>query len=93
MKTMDMIDKSRRVAHLYKNWPTALLDRSRLIPRRPVLYRLRNGAKFYVDAGSFDVRIINEIWLDNIYTPPPRFSIRDGWTVVDLRRHVRKVVH
>lgn len=81
---MDIIDKSRRVAHLYRNWPTALLDRSRLIPRRPLLYHLRNGVGFHVQARSFDVQVINEIWIDNIYTPSPRFSIRDGWTVADI---------
>jgi FkbM family methyltransferase len=31
--------------------------------------------------------MINEIWIDRIYTPPPRFSIRDGWTIADVGGH------
>jgi FkbM family methyltransferase len=84
IKLTNMLGRSRRVAQLYTNWPTALLDRSRLIPRRPLLYHLRNGVRFHVQARSFDVQVINEIWIDNIYTPSPRFSIRDGWTVADI---------
>ena len=84
MRLTNMIGKSRSVAQLYSNWPTALLDRSRLIPRRPLLYNLRNGIRFHVQGRSFDVQVINEIWIDKIYTPSPQFSIRDGWIVADI---------
>ncbi len=72
------------MTRLFQNWPLAVLDRSHLVPRRPVLYKLRNGVKFLVQARTFDVQVINEIWIDRIYTPPARFSIRDGWTIADV---------
>jgi len=37
-----------------------------------------------VQARSFDVQVINEIWIDKIYTPSPQFTIRDGWNVADI---------
>lgn len=72
------------MTQLYENWPLALLDRLHLIGRRSVVYRLRCGVKFLVLAGSLDVRIINEIWVDKVYTPIPEFSICDGWVIVDI---------
>lgn len=79
-----MFQKVRGMFGLYRNWQVALLDRLHLLSRRPVLYRFRNGVRLCVEARTLDVRIINEIWIDRIYTRWPGFSIRDGWVVVDL---------
>gem|GEM_PF-5382336 len=82
-----------RMVCAYENWPLALLDRLHLVPQRPVLYRLRNGVKFRVVAGTLDVRIINEVWLDRVYALHPDFAIRQGWTVVDLGRSHFKTLY
>ena len=80
----ERVSKPWKMIELYRNWLLALLDRLHLVGQRPVLYQLRNGVKFSLEAGTLDVRIINEIWIDQIYTRWPGFSIRDGWTVADL---------
>jgi FkbM family methyltransferase len=76
-----------RMVRTYQNWPLALLDRLHLVPPRPVIYRLRNGVSFHVVAGTLDVQIINEVWVDRVYALRPDFAIRPGWTVVDLGSH------
>jgi FkbM family methyltransferase len=55
--------------------------------RQAVVFRLRRGVEFCLHAPSCDTYIINEIWMDKVYTPSPRFSIRDGWVVVDVGGH------
>ena len=77
---------AQRMPRLYQNWPLALRS---LVTRhrRPIVLRLRQGVEFCVHAPGFDTYIINEIWMDKVYTPAPKFSIRDGWVVVDLGGH------
>jgi len=71
---------------LYQNWPLALLS---LVARQrhAFVLRLRQGVEFCVRAQTMDTYIVNEIWIDRVYTPSPRFSIRDGWVVVDVGGH------
>jgi FkbM family methyltransferase len=75
-----------RMPRLYQNWPLALRS---LVAwhRQAFVFRLRQGVKFRVHAPTWDTFIINEIWMDKVYTPSPRFSIRDGWVVIDLGGH------
>jgi len=40
-----------------------------------------------MQAGSHDVRVLNEVWLDRVYEPDADFSVQDGWTVLDLGAH------
>jgi FkbM family methyltransferase len=40
-----------------------------------------------MQAGSHDIRVLNEVWLDRVYEPNADFSIREGWTVLDLGAH------
>lgn len=75
-----------RMPGLYSNWPVAmgsLLARE----RKPFTVRLRRGVDLSLLARSLDTYIVNEIWIDRIYTPSSRFAIRDGWVVVDLGGH------
>jgi FkbM family methyltransferase len=78
--------QARKMPGLYQNWPLALIS---LFPwrRRALVLRLRRGIQFRIHAPSFDSYIINEIWVDNVYTPSPRFRISDGWVVVDVGGH------
>jgi len=71
---------------LYVNWPAAI---GSLIARerKPVVLRLRRGVDLSLLARSLDTYIVNEIWIDKIYTPSAKFAIRDGWVVVDLGGH------
>jgi FkbM family methyltransferase len=75
-----------RMPRLYQNWPLALRS---LVAwhRRAFVFRLRQGVELCVHAPTWDTYIINEIWVDKVYTPSPRFSIRDGWVVVDVGGH------
>jgi len=75
-----------KMPRLYQNWPVAFLSLFAL-HREALVLQLRQGVKFRLHAPSFDTFIINEIWMDNVYTPSPRFSIRDGWVVVDVGGH------
>lgn len=77
---------ARRMPRLYQNWPLAL--RSLVAWHRQIfILRLRQGVEFCVHAPSCDTFIINEIWVDKVYTPSSRFSVRDGWVVVDIGGH------
>ena len=75
-----------KMPRLYQNWPLAFLSLFAW-HRQALVFRLRQGVEFRLHAPSFDTFIINEIWMDNVYTPSPKFSIRDGWVVVDVGGH------
>lgn len=68
----------------YKNWLVAIADRFGLIKNRPVLYRLRNGVSLLGLAGSVDVRVINEVWLDSVYDSGVAWPIQPDLSIVDL---------
>jgi FkbM family methyltransferase len=51
-----------------------------------MVVRLRRGVDLSLLARSLDTYIVNEIWVDQIYTPS-QFVIQDGWVVVDLGGH------
>jgi FkbM family methyltransferase len=75
------------MTQLYRNWPVAFLDALHLVQQRPIVYRLQNGVELSACTRTYDLHIINEIWMDNVYTPSPGFSIRDGWVVADVGGH------
>jgi FkbM family methyltransferase len=73
---------------IYRNWVDALLNRVGPVSGDgAVTYILRSGAAFRMQAGSHDIRVLNEIWLDRVYEPDADFSVREGWTVIDLGAH------
>lgn len=82
-KSKPKIAKVAQMVAYYKNWPMALLDRLRVLRRQPIIYKLKSGATFLVYAGTHDVQVINEIWIDKIYSPWGQ-RIQPEWTVVDL---------
>lgn len=61
--------KGLSMVGLYRNWPLVFADRLRLLHKEPIIYNLRTGNKFLAVAGTHDVQVINEIWIDRIYTP------------------------
>jgi FkbM family methyltransferase len=65
----------------------AFLDALHLACPRPIVYHLRDGTKLCASTGTYDLYIINEVWMDNVYTSWLGFSIRDGWVVVDVGGH------
>ncbi len=80
--------RATRMLGLYRSWPSAY--RNRLARGRQtgeVVYALRNGITIAMDAGQADVRVLNEVWLDRVYEPSPRFRPRPGWAVADLGAH------
>ena len=43
--------------------------------------------ELFASTRTYDLYIINEVWMDNVYTSSPRFSIRDGWVIADVGGH------
>ncbi len=70
----------------YKNWHVALFDRFNILSKQPLVYRLRSGFDLLVYAGTYDVQVINEIWIDEIYTPWKN-DVNNNWVIVDLGGH------
>jgi len=86
--TWEKVQRACRMPLLYRNWLDAL--RNRFGPPSgddAVTYVLRSGAAFRMQAGSHDIRVLNEVWLDRVYEPDPDFIVREGWTVLDLGAH------
>jgi len=82
-KSYSKIAKLIQVVAYYKNWAMAVFDRLRVLQRQPIIYKLKSGVTFLVYAGTHDVQVINEIWIDQIYSPW-RQRIQPEWIVVDL---------
>src|SRR5712672_4773090 len=85
--TRTRTELSWRVVQVYRNWFTVFLDRLRLIQRQRIVYRLRDGVELSLQAGSRDRAIIDEIFLNRVYTCSSGFTIRDGWVVADVGGH------
>ena len=84
----DKVQRACRMPLIYRNWLDALLNRFGPPSRDgAVTYILRSGAAFRMQAGSHDIRVLNEVWLDRVYEPDADFSVREGWTVLDLGAH------
>ncbi len=80
-----------RAAHMlvaYRNPWMALANRVGLSTGPgEVCYRLRSGASLFVEKGSHDVRVVNEVWLDHIYEIEPGLIPQRGWCVLDIGAH------
>lgn len=85
--TRRRIQLTWRVVQVYRNWPTVFLDRLHFVTSRPIVYRLRDGVELSLHAGSRDRSIIDEIFLNRVYTCTPGFAIRDGWVIADVGGH------
>jgi FkbM family methyltransferase len=78
--------KAASMVGTYQNWHIALLDRAHVLKKQPLIYRLRNGVSLLIIAGTYDVQVVNEIWIDKIYNPRG-WNIQPDWIVVDLGAH------
>jgi FkbM family methyltransferase len=78
--------KAMRSMVAFKNWGRFLMDRSGLLGGFYIL-RTRGGLQFKVRAGTKDCAILQEVLLENCYSPDPEFEIHDGDTVVDVGAH------
>lgn len=85
MPTLDTVARAARMPKLYANFGSAYLNRFRPYAESEaeVRYRLRNGVRLTAAPGPHDVKIINEIWLDEDYAAPG-FIPTSGWTIVDF---------
>jgi FkbM family methyltransferase len=75
------------VVSVYKNFPLWFLDRLHILPRKKILYRLRNGISFTCESNTLDCQFINEMFVDYQYTCLPEFKISSTDTVVDCGSH------
>ena len=84
----DKVQRACRMPLIYRNWRDGLVNRfGPPVADGAVTYILRSGAAFRMQAGSHDIRVLNEVWSDRVYEPNADFSVRDGWTVLDLGAH------
>ncbi|MBX4196766.1 FkbM family methyltransferase [Candidatus Pacearchaeota archaeon] len=75
-----------RIIKTVKNWPLYLLDYARMIKGKYIVYKLRNGIKYKVRAGTTDRTTLNEIWVHHAYGGPGQ--IREIKTVIDIGAHI-----
>jgi FkbM family methyltransferase len=76
-----------RVIRHVQNWPTFIFDYLKLIPRGQIEYQLRNGAKFNLQARTYETIALAEVWMDHVYTPNGD-EIKPDSIVVDLGANV-----
>ncbi len=78
--------KFRSIVRLLNNWPLYVLDYLKLVPRREVTYRLRNGVKFKLHTRTSECVALAEVWVHRQYDPPEGFGDHD--VVVDIGANV-----
>jgi FkbM family methyltransferase len=83
----DRIRDVSNIVRLYRNWPVVLFCKLRGGGSRAMLFRLRDGAEVLGRTASFDTFIMNEIWIDGIYTSLSGFSIQPDWVIADVGGH------
>lgn len=71
---------------IVKNWPAYVTDYFKLKTGQ-TLYKLRDGSKYLLRAGSNDRNIFNEIMVHKLYNPAG-FEIKNGDVVVDIGAHI-----
>ena len=75
------------IIKVYKNWPTYFLDYFKKIKKKNITITLRNGVKFLVRSRTYDIIVLNEMWLKNTYNPKG-FEIKENDTIVDIGAHI-----
>ena len=72
-----------RTISVLENWPLYFMDRLGLVRGTKVTYRLRNGLKLEMRAGTWDGKILHEIFVAKCHNPKG-FEISETDTVVDI---------
>jgi len=72
-----------KIIRYYNNWWVGFLEHFKLIRKKKVIYRLRNGLKILGRPYTFDFGIINEVILNKEYGRLMH-HIKEGSTVVDI---------
>src|SRR5262245_38464190 len=75
-----------QMIRVYKTWFRAISNRLSTPADDParVLYRLRSGVSLHASAGAPDVRIVNEVYVREIYDRGGDFRPKAGWVVADI---------
>lgn len=84
---MSKIKTVFKVIKVVKNWPVYFLDYFKLVWRQYSILKLRNGILFCIRSKTSDRTILNEIWLNNFYTPQ-KFEINENDIIFDLGSHI-----
>ena len=83
-KIMPKIKNLFSIIKIFKNWPSCLLARARLMKEPYFICCLRKGIKYKIRSDSpYDRWIIHEIWEDKDYNIE-NFSIEDGDIILDI---------
>jgi FkbM family methyltransferase len=75
------------MVRLLSNWHDFFFDHIHPASQKELVYAFRNGLRMKVRSGTFDSRIINEIWVHQDYTPDG-FGIAEDAIVVDVGAHI-----
>jgi len=68
----------------YKNWFLGFLDYFGFLRKnKKIIYKLKNGAKYFARAGTSDFGIINEIYVVKEYNKLLRY-IKENSIVIDM---------
>jgi FkbM family methyltransferase len=82
-KVLHKINISLKIIKTYKNWPTVFLDYFKLLKKGLILYKLRNGLKYFARSKTSDFEIINEIYIIKEYDKLLHF-IKENSIVIDV---------
>ncbi|MDF5720857.1 MAG: FkbM family methyltransferase [Rhizonema sp. PD37] len=86
-KLVYLAKRTISVIAAYKNFPLWFFDRLHLLPRKKVLYKLRNGINFVAESNTLDCQFISEMFIDEQYTSLPGFKISPTDIIVDCGAH------
>lgn len=75
--------KIKKWCKLYKNWYLRILNHRLLLKKEKIQMNLRNGIKFKIVSNSNDDGMLEEIWINNVYTPN-KFVIHENDVIVDI---------
>jgi len=70
-----------------KNWPLYFWDYFKLIKNTEITYVFNDGLKVKLRAGTSDRNVVNDVLLQNFYTPKG-FEIKSGDMVIDIGAHI-----
>ncbi len=85
-----MIFKIRQcleVIRIIKNFPLYFANYFKLVNKKYIIYKLRNGIKYKTRSGTTDRGIINEIFIYKEYNPRG-FEIKKDDVVIDIGGHI-----
>lgn len=87
VKLIDNINMSVQIIKNFENWPLYFLTYFGFYKNKTLMYKLRNGVKYFVATDTHSRVPMSEVWIYKTYTPIG-FDIGKNDIVVDVGAHV-----